>query len=130
MISTFRKGHTPILIGCVAAILAGCGPKNDLAPIPSADGTLIVVPSIEGGNVKLTLQDDQGNVLDEVQTAAPDTKMWAGGWFDPETFVLANQKTGPQAWNVKPERKFNEIAAAMAHRAFGAARIERIHPID
>ena len=96
----------------------------------SPAGKWTVIPAEVGGNVKLTVQNRDGETVDEIETEAPDNMMWASGWMNDEVFVLASQKIGNAAWKVGEDGKFSEVGASLEMIAAGERFFLEKHPFD
>ena len=127
---TIMQRAVPACLLLVTLSSIGCGPENNFDPMTSPSGKWVVIPSIVRGKVLLSIQNADGTALAKIQTKAPDSMMWAGGWMNEQVFVLDSAKVGTLAWNIDKDGKFTSTPATMPMRGAGERFFAEKHPFE
>lgn len=86
--------------------LSGCSPTPNLAPIPSPDSRLTIVPTINQSQsdptkylcVRFAIVDGKGKILHQEQTAASTRMKWSLKWQSNDKIVLKSADIGTFVW--------------------------------
>lgn len=94
--------------------LWGCSAPPNLAPMPSPDGKLNLVPTINQSQndptkylcVHFAIMDAKGKVLHQEQTSASSRMKWSLNWQGNDKIVLKSADIGTYTWQRQPDGKW------------------------
>jgi hypothetical protein len=97
--------------------LVGCSSTPNLVPIPSPDGKLTVVPTINQSQndptkylcVRFAIVDGKGKILHQEHTSASVRMKWSLKWQGNDKIVLKSADIGTYIWQRQASGKWKKI---------------------
>jgi hypothetical protein len=110
------KNHA-LLTSLFLLALPGCSSTRNLAPIPSPDSRLTIVPTINQSQsdkskylcVRFSIVDAKGKMVHQEQTSASSRMKWSLNWQGNDKIVLKSADIGTFMWQRGANGKWKKI---------------------